>query len=183
LGQDAGGHGIVASLNLWLKRQPFAGLYVVVLILTVLVITIFGTVRNFQIGSLEAASTILTLCAQVGATFAGFLIVAIVFIVERRRHDLATDWTFWDILDIAFLAAAMFVFTVVSLGSTIDLVSILNQSEVNSIVSGRVLRAIILFEIGTAAASSGVGFMLGIEVGKYRIHRASLQKAREKEAE
>jgi Ca2+/Na+ antiporter len=103
--------------------------------------------------------------AQVCATLAGFLIVAIVFLYDRRRPLLNDSLSIWDVLDLVFFLTTIVLFVYVALYSIEGLGYTLGRSELDSEVEKYAWTAIMVTKTAIFLLALGFGYLLGFTRG------------------
>jgi hypothetical protein len=152
----------------WVRRQPLEGLFLMIMIVVVGAEYVIISSGKVHVTTVSAASAILTSAAQVCATFAGFLVVAIVYLIEKRRPILGGTLSFWGFLDLALFLVAALLFAWVALSSIENLGYLLSDSELSTGAQNSVLSVILATKIGMWLLAIGFGYLIGFNLGYHK---------------
>jgi len=104
--------------------------------------------------------------AQMSATFAGFLVVGLLFLIRRRDFSFRTPGWKWKYLDILFLAGAVWTLAGNAFNSLLHMAYALSQDEVTPAVMSQVRLELATLILALALFGVGIGLAVGISMGR-----------------
>ena len=152
----------------WLKKQPKEGLVFCISLLMLTSAYIWSSWDELNISTVDSATTLTSTTAQVAATFAGFLVVALLFLIDRRRRDWEKTKTMWVVTDVVLFGIALVVFAVTALLALDGLGYILSQEAVDDNILWNLRERAALVKIGLALVASGFGFTWSYEYAAHK---------------
>lgn len=85
---------------------------------------------DMGIRSIDDAVTFLSVSSQVNATFAGFLLVGLIFLVRERAFSFKKKWWYVEFLDISLLGSAMILLVITAFEGLISIPETTRELEV-----------------------------------------------------
>jgi hypothetical protein len=153
-----------------LKEDPHAQRVAIVyacifgFVLVAVIVTGISALKISEVKSVSGASTMLSTYAQVGATFAGFLIVGLIFLIQSRANK---EWAtktgplgLIRMFDIIFFVLATVVFSLMAISATDSLGYVSGLTQVDKETVNMVRGTAVLLRIGYALASIGFGALI-----------------------
>ena len=110
-----------APLGMWIG---------LIFVVAFVVVFMLETRQDFQIDSREDAITFFTVCAQVNATLAGFLLVGLLFLTSRRSFSLRQKRWFLTHIDIVALGIATFILVVYTFECLYFTLDVMTEEEI-----------------------------------------------------
>lgn len=147
--------------------------YFIIILLFLFVTTLVLWVKSAEPINPSVAATYLSNCAQIGATIAGFLIVVLAYIGERRFKEIPNDFNYILIFDLAAFSIAIFLFAYNSLISMVRLIIVLNSDVVTTEITSYVSESLLFIKVAGILAMAGFGFWVCMK-------KADLDKRRHK---
>jgi hypothetical protein len=160
--------GLLKRVRNWFK-SPVNSAYFVFFgaIIFMLVYETVLALRNPSVQSVSAALTVLSSSAQVGATFAGFLIVGVLFLIQSRFTEDKT-FSFMGVADIIFFGLAIVVFSWMALYATDSLAYVSGRTQVDSAIVAMVSTANVILRVGITFVIVGFALLMSRYKGRLK---------------
>lgn len=154
--------------------QPNNATIITLTISVLLVLALFGLgiLGSVEVTSVSGASAILSTTSQANATLAGFVLVAVVFIIERRGLNLTKGWPLRN-LDLVFFGIALFLLITNVSDSISSLGLIHTEGTTIEDIAHHAERNVFYSSLAIGFMIAGVGLLLGITIAGARTDSSS----------
>jgi hypothetical protein len=129
--------------------------------------------------SVDQAITFFTICSQISAAFAGFLIVGVLFLISRRNFTFRAKGWYWLYLDILALGGAIIILVFNTFLSLFSILDAIEQEEVSQSLVNNLAWTSLLARLSFILIVIGLSFTIGYFKGE--ADRASENLERQEE--
>ncbi len=159
---------IVDRIAKWSKKRDPIGLVALICIVLAGAAYLITSASKSYVESVEAVTGVLSTSAQVCATIAGFLIVAMIFLYNERAELIGLPWRvgYWPWFDVILYLVTVVLFVYVALFSIEGLGYTLGKTELDAKMQNYAWTAIMVSKIGLWLLAVGFGYFLGFVHGR-----------------
>ena len=154
----------------WANRivfdAPISG-WLFLLFMTAMAISFVVTTWNdYGVRNIDDAVTFLSVCAQVNATVAGFLLVGLLFLVQKRSFTFRPKRWFIQYFDIAVLGVATAILVINAFECLSSILYAMGQDAVNQEIAADVTLAIFFSKLSYIIIIIGLWSTIGFSKGR-----------------
>ena len=146
------------------RRVAIINIAILGFILVAVLVVAASALKNPPVQSVSGASTMLSSCAQVGATFAGFLMVGLIFLIQLKSNKqwITSSGPLKLIrsLDVIFFGLATVVFSLMALIATDSLGYVASQTQIDDKTIDFVSQTAVLLRVGMVLATVGFSSLI-----------------------